>query len=201
MTADELHAAVTALLDRSDLAAHVPLWHRLARGEMNTVLRHPDMETYAVLALVEGQAELPADCLDVLNVEAEGASGGRLCFRHRNAFDGARTRATSPQAGAGYTIQGRFLLTYPSLGESPLEIRYLGALGVPEGSGTDWLLTRHPNADLYGTAMHGYMHTMEGERATMCRREFMRALDDVTRQGVDLSTGPNPVTEPSTAVI
>lgn len=198
-----LKADIAALVNRDDLTVQIPGFIRSARGRLNAMLDHPDMEGYLqIITDTNGQALLPSDVLRIKNAETLGSGAGSIRFVHRNAFDGFRETTTSPELGTYATIQGRNFLTYPALQGITIEMRVKLALTeFNDDADTDWLLTSFPHLYVYGAAYFAHLYLQDEARAQAAEAVFVRGISEVNEQGIEIE---NPVFQeifPNTEVV
>lgn len=131
--------------ERDDIAHLFPRFLGLAEAKMNRVLRVGEMETTAVVSLVEGDGPLPDDFLEARMVTVANGRGlsswslQELNRRFRN-YGGVP---------AGYAIVGSTIKARPSTtGNVVLDYYAKIPLLTPQNP-TNWLLDKAPDAYLY----------------------------------------------------
>lgn len=161
--------------DDAEYEAAVPDFIRLCEREMNNKLRLAEQETTAVLTLVDGLGNLPADFLE-LRTQDDGRRTASL-VSPGFAFD---TYAPSSY-DATYTIVGSKVRSF-SLGQPTAAITYYAKI-PPLGpdNQTNWLLTKDERAYLYGSLAQGAVFSKDNEDAQKWGSLFEAALADLRR--------------------
>ena len=112
------------------------------------------METSTALTFTGDEADLPADYLEARTVVWQSTPLVRLEFMAPSMFE---TTYTTDTAGTpqNYTIFGSTLQVGPYPGSAVgATLRYYQRLtSLSADSDTNWLLTYHPDAYLYGSAI------------------------------------------------
>lgn len=146
----QLQAAVAQFLaERSDLTDRIPTFIALAEAQMEREIRSYEMVTRASLTLGARHVSLPSDHLQTIRVYADDKPletiSPDLMAEYRNADDTAR----EPRFMA---FVGNEIELYPTPGENYAgDIQYFQAIPrLSNAQTTNWLLTAHPDAYLYG---------------------------------------------------
>lgn len=171
-----LKADIADATDRSDTSAHIARWVRLTEAAIARDLRVHEMEAYAQLPVVQGQAALPDNALDLLNIEYGARDLQPLA---RNALDGMPDRSGQP---TGYALQGAQLLLYPSPSNGVLEVRFRARPNaLVEDTDTHPLLSTYPDIYLAAALHHAFAHYFEPERAASQLATYKLAVADANR--------------------
>ena len=188
----ELKTAVANWLNRTDLTDRLQEFIALAETTMNygdldmgvRPLRTSDMMTAYGVNTVANTATvaLPADFLEFLRLRIT-VSGGKRDLRidsgrplDADEYDqtaGVPSRATivgsnlelGPKPDAVYAIDGTYYAKIPALSDSQT---------------TNWLLTKSPNAYLYGALMHALPYLGADARAASLSVMFRSAVNQLT---------------------
>ena len=190
MTYSDLKLDIADLLNRKDVGGKVEGWVRSAEAAMNRKLDTSDMDVYTVLMISGGQVSLPADFLSLSNIEVVG-SPYRVTYLAPDQLDGDLDAFGS---SCHYTIQGRNILLYPAPEDgTQLEIRYQARIEpLSDGSDTNWVLDKNPDAYLYGSAKFGAIYLKEPDLAAMYAIEFERAMSEMNRLASVETTSTSP---------
>lgn len=175
----ELTAAVADWINRDDLGSRLGSFVALCESKINRTLRVGQMEREAVLSPISEQSifNLPGDFLELRNVRMSGAGGRVLGVMSLESVP--VTRRAVP---VGYAIVGNRLKLLPQgtdLGTATIDISYYGALPSLEISGTNWLLSRHPDVYLYGTLLEAQGYILNADKLSLWRSLYEEALDAV----------------------
>lgn len=168
----ELQAAVLDFLARPGdplVAPAVPLMVQLFEAEANRRLKVGAAEKYITVTTTPGSAgiTLPDDCVQVRRVSYNGMT---LAYVPPDTLPGL---GGPPLA---YTIWGDTVLWIGPLPDAAyaLEVGYQsGVPALATGDGSNWLLSKHPDAYLFGVLMEAEAYVGHDERVTMwaARRE------------------------------
>jgi hypothetical protein len=164
-TYSELRTAVENWIGRTDLTDRVPEFITLFEAHANRKLRVRQMETSTTLTPSSGSATLPADYLQWRRVTWTGSPRQELEYVHP-AIVQAYYSTTPEGRPRMFTIEGSTLKIRPT-DTTGLEFDYYQKVAALDtGSNTtNWLLTAHPDAYLFGALTEATMffeHEMAG---------------------------------------
>lgn len=132
--------------DRDDIAHLFPRFIALAEAKINRVLRVGEMETSAVVSIVEGDGALPADFLEarmILGPAGQGLSSWSLQELNRRYGKGGGY----PRA---YSVVGSTIKVRP-VASGDITIDYYATIPpLTIDNPVNWLLQKAPDAYLYG---------------------------------------------------
>jgi len=136
----DLIAEIRDMMDDADYSdAVIARAMRKAEGEFNSLLRVPDMETRATLAVTDGFAALPSDYSQLRFVRTLGDYPATL------------PNITAGEMGDGfaypygYSIEGREIRVVPAKTASISFTYYQKIPPLSEAIPANWLLTKHPS--------------------------------------------------------
>lgn len=162
----QLQATVADWIDRTDLATKIPTFIRLAEAKFNRKLRTAQQQATATLNLTGDAAPLPADFAELIYVSVPESPARRLRYvtedeRQRLVYELAATGRAE-----GYTIRGSSLIVAPGPGGvSTLDIGYYRKLTpLSNANPTNWLLTDHPDAYLFGACLQAAPYLRDSEQ-------------------------------------
>jgi hypothetical protein len=178
----DLQAAVARWLARPDLTGTIPDYILMFEQAANRRLRVREQEAATLLTPAAGVATLPIDYLSWRRVTWAGSTPQDLEYLAPNYF-----RAQFPVLGAVgpvsvFTIQGSSLLIATS-DTTQVMLHYfqeIPALSDPSGSGTNWLLSAHPDCYLFGSLCEAHGALVDLEKAA-----FWKARRDETFQEIE----------------
>ncbi len=157
---------------RNDIAHLFPRFVGLAELKFNRMLRVSDMEATVAIAVVDGDAPLPADFLEARQVLA--ASG-----RPIRAVALQQLAACDAAAGAmplGYAIVGNRIKPFPA-GSYGLTMTYYRKVPPLSATGpTNWLLETAPDGYLYGLVEEIAIWERDAGKAGAAQQLKMAAL-------------------------
>jgi hypothetical protein len=146
----ELQTAMGNWLDRTDLSSRLPEFIALFEAQVNRRLLLRPQTTTTTLTVTSGVAALPSDYLEWKRVTWQGTSKRELDYVTPSYL--SASNPTDASANPIYfTIEGSNLKV-SMLSDEDLELLYsqkVPALSV--SATTNWLLTSHPDAYLFGS--------------------------------------------------
>ncbi len=168
-TYTELQVGVENWLGHTLFTARVPEFIALFEANANRRLRVRQQETSTSLTVSSGAATLPTDFLTVRSLK-------RTVFPFTDleyVISGWATAAfPSNVSGTAryYTLTGETLTVYPQEDES-LTLNYYAKIPALSGeaSGTNWLLTSHPDLYLFGALIEAEAFGVNDTRLSLWR--------------------------------
>jgi hypothetical protein len=168
----DLQAAIAAWMVRSDLTAVIPDFITLFEAEANRVLRTRAQETAGTVTMSSGSGTLPTDYLGWKRLTWTGSPVMELEYVHPDWL-----KAAYPTTPSGipkvWTIEGGSIKIAP-VDDTSLSFLYYAK--VPAlSTGTNWLMSAHPDLYLYGALGEGWAYLLDTEKAALCfaRRDAM----------------------------
>jgi len=160
----ELQASVADFLNRSDLTSVVPDFITLCEADLNRQLRVGEMSLRTRAPLNSQYVKLPPDFLGMRNIELVTDPVTPLEYRNLENLDRHRRDDASGKP-VYYSIMKDNLEFAPVPdGEYTVEIVYYRKIpALSADNATNWLLSEHPDAYLYGALMQSapYLHADE----------------------------------------
>jgi hypothetical protein len=180
----ELKTSIANFLARDDLTSQIPDFIRLAEARMSRELDARSMEKRATATTVAGDSyiSLPTDLREIRNVQLNTDPVKTLEYYTVQMIntDYAGQGQGKPKA---YSIVGTEILLKPTPDAAyTLEIVYgenVQALSDEDTNNT--ILSRHPDAYLYGSLMNAYTYLMDEQRALQYDQLFTRIMDEIIR--------------------
>lgn len=181
-----LQAAAAGWLHRADLAERIPDFIVLAEAQMNRRLRVRRMVARATASVAGGYAATPADFLGVVTLEVDGVRLGFVSPDLANSL--ATDRSGRP---AAYSIVGAELRLHPASAEpAAATLTYWAAIPpLSEAAPTNWVLTHHADAYLYGALTQAAPYLRDDERLQTWGTLFETALADIAKADAVESEG------------
>lgn len=181
----ELKTSIANFLARDDLTTQIPDFISLAESRMSREMNARSQEKRATATLVSGDAyvSLPTDLRSIRLVKLNTSPKEVLEYYTPAKLDElyASNAQGKPRA---YTIIGGEIKFAPEPDSSyTAEIVYQE--GVPDLSDintTNEILTRHPDAYLYGSLAAASVYLMDDQKTTVYEQLFTRAIDEVKRE-------------------
>lgn len=139
-------------------------------------LRTRDMETTATVTMTSGVGDLPADFLEVIKVKDPGAVTRTIRYAAPDWLDESYPLGQDQTYPEFYTIIGDEI--YCPIDVSLTYYAKIDTITGNEGA-TNWLLTKAPNAYLYGGLMHYSIYDKDAEKAAGYRALMVGALNAI----------------------
>lgn len=181
-TYSELKTAIANFLARDDLTAQIPNFIQLAEARMSRELETRSQEKRSTATLTSGDEyiALPTDLREVRQVKLNTDPVTNLTYYSPVALD-----QEYPSAGTGrprgFSIVGgeMKLRPIPDSGYTA-EIIYIGGLtALSDSNTTNNVLTRSPDAYLYGALAEAYAYLLDETRAGQYMQRFNMALEEI----------------------
>jgi hypothetical protein len=159
LTYASLRSAVEDWIAREDLTTpQVKDCILMFEAEANRRLRVRQMETTIAITTSSGVSTLPADYLSWRSLRWSGEGGGEMQYVHPTMLRGlyGGYDAGSPRL---FTIEGENLTILPTDDSTGYTLHYwekIPSLESQGDSGTNWLLTAHPDLYLAGSIYCAY---------------------------------------------
>jgi len=172
----DLVAAVAAWTHRSDLTTQMDNFIALAEVEFNRRLRCRDMESaIASTALVNGAFALPADFLAMKYLQADTSPPATLTVTTAEFLADQAVLADAPIC---YAITGSDVVCWPS-GGSVKGVYYARIPTLSSGSPTNWLMTKYPDAYLFGVLTQAAVWMRDAALDAMAAQRTSGILDAI----------------------
>jgi hypothetical protein len=195
-TATGLRASIADWLHRSDLTSQIPDFIAMAEAQMNRRLLVRRQLTRLTVTISAETLALPSDFSHVRSFRITDDPMPHLKFVSIEKMAELKdndTYSTCPQV---YTVTGGEFEFYPVPGASyAAKLVYYNNLPPLASNASNWLLTSHPDAYLYGSLVQAAPYLRDDERLAVWGQLFTTVLDDINSQSVaegmggDLSPG------------
>lgn len=180
----ELKTAVADFLDRDDLSTVSADFVTLAEAQLQRELRHPEMEKRATATIDARFSAVPSDFLAPIRLH--------LSTKYRaldlvSLDEMARWRALSDDTAdepKRYTVVGSEFEFEPTPDDSyTLELYYRRTLpALSDADTSNWLLTRAPDAYLYGALLQSAPYLQEDARVQTWAALYREAIQGLNRE-------------------
>lgn len=199
-TYSTLQTAVSNWLARDDISANrVQEFIGLFEAAANRRLRVRQMETSTNLTPSSGTATLPTDYLYWRRVTWTGTPLVELEYVQPTIFPNYYSDSASgtPQV---FTIEGLSLKVRP-IDDTTIQFAYYQKIPVlTENNTTNWLLTAHPDAYLFGALCEANAFTVNEPRAALWKARRDEVLSEIERLS-NLSKGTGSIRVVGTVVV
>lgn len=188
-----LKTALADWLDRDDIDTKIPQFVQLAEALFNRELRTGDMETTTILTATSETVALPSDYVSMRAIYIEGSPDrplrGIAPSALREEFDGS---SGIPQAYA--LIAGVLRLEPPPSDTVYLNLDYFASLTpLSDANPSNWLLTKHPDAYLYGSLFYAEQLLDNPTRAGMWKNLLDEVMASIKREATNNRYGAGPL--------
>lgn len=173
----ELQSAVANWLGRDDLNARIPEFITLFEATACRRLGVRETQTTTNLTPSSGMATLPTDFLSAKRVTWMGSSPVDLVYEHPSII--AWTPVTETGTPNKYTIEGSKLKVRP-VSDTTLELLYAASTAAVSGT-LNWLMTKHPDAYLFGSLCEAEGFVVNDERSALWRSRMEAAFDEIVK--------------------
>jgi hypothetical protein len=181
----ELKTSIANFLARDDLTTQIPDFISLAESRMSREMNARSQEKRATATLVSGDAyvSLPTDLRSIRLVKLNTSPKEVLEYYTPAKLDElyASNAQGKPRA---YTIIGGEIKFAPEPDSSyTAEIVYQeGVPDLSDSNSINEILTRHPDAYLYGSLAAASVYLMDDQKTAVYEQLFTRAIDEVKRE-------------------
>lgn len=178
-TYSELQASVVQWMNRGDLAALIPDFITLAEERMNRALRVRQMETaLAEMAIADNIIAVPTDTVGVKTLWIVGYEDSPLKAQTYEALLSMGTEGIPTHwawAGDSFHFDGT---------GSVEGVLYEKIPALSSESTTNWLLTAHPSAYLFGALTEAFDYTRNDKERDRWNMKFERTISEIN--GADM---------------
>lgn len=175
---DELVSAVSDWLDRDDLSSAVPTFIQLAEARMNRLLEDPEMDVRSISVATGDYTALPADFGEMISITT-----GNGPLRQVGPVEFAGFNSTSGTPRYYLMVDGAISFA-PSNTTTPITMIYRRTIPALSASNTtNWLLSRAPDAYLYGALVQAEGFLAEDDRIAGWKAMFDEALSELRSDG------------------
>lgn len=181
----ELKTSVANFLARDDLTTQIPDFISMAESRMSRELNARSQEKRATATLTASDAyvSLPTDLRSIRLVKLNTSPKEVLEYYTPAKLDElyASNAQGKPRA---YTIIGGEIKFAPEPDSAyTAEIVYMeGVPDLSDSNTTNEILTRHPDAYLYGALAAASVYLMDDQKTTVYEQLFTRSLDEIKRE-------------------
>jgi len=181
----ELKTSIANFLARDDLTTQIPDFISIAESRMSREIQARGQEKRATATLVADDAfvSLPTDLRSIRLVKLNSSPTEVLEYYTPTKLNElyASGKTGKPRA---YTIIGgeiKFAPT-PDTGYTAEIIYMEGIPDLSDSNAVNIILTRHPDAYLYGALAAASVYLMDDQKTTVYEQLFTRAIDEIKRE-------------------
>ena len=181
-TYSELKTAIANFLARDDLTSVIPDFIQMAEARMSRELETRSQEKRATATLTSGDEyiALPTDLREVREVKLNTTPVTVLTYYSPVALDQKfASGGTSKPLGFSIVGEEMKLRPIPDTGYTA-EIIYIGTIAaLSDSNATNNILSRSPDAYLYGALAEAYAYLLDEQRASQYLQRFNLALEEI----------------------
>lgn len=197
-TFSELKTAVANWLDRTDLSSRVPEFISLFEAKVNRRLRLRPQATTSTITMTAGSGTLPTDYLEWKRVTWTGSPTRELSYVTPSALSAFNPDSLS-DTPTHFTIEGS-TIKVARISNTSLTLLYSQKVpALSDSATTNWLLTSHPDAYLFGSLTMSATFTSDAENGRAWNVLTQNILGelwglDFAQRGtlVQVASGPTP---------
>lgn len=191
-TYSELQTAVQNWLDRAttEIQARAPEFIALAEAKMNRVLRVRQMESKTSDTMSSSSIALPSDWVAFKSIWYE-VSGERVELTNITPQEYVRFDDGSTDYPTGYYIAGSNVYFFPD-SNGDYTVGYIYYQKIPaltDSNTTNWLLTAHPDAYLYGALLESAPYLKEYPEIQIWMTAFSAVIEQMKKADRDVMSG------------
>jgi|TARA_R110000823_G_scaffold298605_1_gene419001 hypothetical protein len=175
----ELQASVADFLNRSDMTSVIPDFITMCEADMNRTLRVREMSIRTRAPIDSQYVKLPADFLGMRNIDLLTDPVTPLSYLNLQNLDIHRSNKSTGKPLYYSIMQGSIEFAPVPDSEYTLEIIYYQKIPALSTNSTNWLLTDHPDAYLYGTLMHSAPYLQSDERVGLWAGKYNQILQQI----------------------
>ncbi len=180
----QLQSAIADFIDRIDISSVIPDFIELAETGMNREIRHWRMEKRATAALDTQYSSLPDDFLEPIRMSLNTPNTNTL--EMVNAFQISNLRAQNLNTTGrpvNFAISDGSIEVFPTPDASyTLELLYYEKISPLSVVSSNWVLSNHPDAYLYGSLIHSAPYLADDGRIQTWAALYQKAINDINSE-------------------
>ena len=184
-TYSELKTSVADFLNRDDLTSAIANFIALGEAQMNRDIRHYSMIKRSVAEIDTRYSSLPSDFLEPIRLHIDDSYQTRLELTSLDDMLQLRNNTANaigkPQY---YAIVGDSIEVYPTPdADYNTELMYYAKIDALSDSNTsNWVLSSHPDAYLYGSLMQSAPYLKDDNRLTVWASLYAGIISSINKQ-------------------
>lgn len=179
----DLQAAIVDLLNRPDLQNQPQTWIQLAEAQMNRTIRSRWMLSRSqAFSITDEYVSLPNDYVGIKSFIVTSTTPAQpLIYRTPEALDIlAAERWSWSDTPIDFTVLGsEFRFSPVPGGTYTAQLTYYQRIPALASNSTNWLLTNHPDAYLYGAALQALPYLSDDDRAVGWGAIYGQIINDI----------------------
>ena len=185
-----LQTTVAEFLNRDDLTATVPAFITLAEASLNRDIRHWRMQSRSTPDLDAQYSAVPSDWMETIRFSLTGEGSKRLEPISHADLASRRAGYISGRPRFFAMTDGQFELLPTPDGTYESELVYYARLtALSDEAPSNWLLTYHPDAYLYGALVHSAPYLADDARSVVWASFYKAAVDAINTENMNADAG------------
>ena len=176
----ELQASVADFLNRSDMTSVIPDFITMAEAELNRTLRVREMSVRTQAPIDSQYVKLPDDFLGMRNIDLLTDPVTPMTYKNLQNLDVHRASDATGKPIYYSIMQNNIEFSPVPDGDYTIEIVYYQKVPSLSANSTNWLLTDHPDAYLYGSLMHSAPYLQADERIGVWAGKYQQVIQQIT---------------------
>ena len=176
----DLKASVADFLNRSDLTSVIPDFITMAEAELNRTLRVREMSVRTQAPIDSQYVKLPDDFLGMRNIDLLTDPVTPMTYKNLQNLDIHRASDATGKPIYYSIMQNNIEFAPVPDGDYTIEIVYYQKVPSLSANSTNWLLTDHPDAYLYGSLMHSAPYLQADERIGVWAGKYQQVIQQIT---------------------
>jgi hypothetical protein len=178
----ELQASIADFLNRSDLSSVIPDFITMCEAEFNRTLRVRDMVKRSRAPITSQYVKLPSDFMGMKNIDLLTDPMIPLTYKNLSEIDAVRSRDSTGKPLYYSIVQDNIEFAPVPDDEYTIEVVYYSKIPTLSANSTNWLLTAHPDAYLYGSLMHSAPYLQADERIGVWVGKYQQVIQQIIEQ-------------------
>lgn len=182
-TYTELKSTIADWLNRSDLTSVIPTFISLSETNMERTLRTRQMLKRATATIDTQYSAVPADFLEIRSIKITSATPIKpLVFQSIETMDDMDAKSAGVNGiPSNFTVVGNQIRVNPSpSGSFTAELAYYAKFDkLSDSVASNWILSNHPDAYLYGALLQAAPYLKDDERTNVWTTLYVSAVEAI----------------------
>lgn len=192
----DLKATVASYLARADLTSEIPDFILMAEAKMNRLLKAQSMETKSAAFSINAEyVNVPTDFIEARNFYITSTSPDRV-LRYMTPDQMTEAYDASGECSYYSVVGGQFRFAPPPAAIYTATLIYYIKIPAMASNATNWLLTAHPDAYLYGSLLEAESRIQNDPRIPLWKAAFDEAVAQINKVSNNSRFGGSMATRP-----
>jgi len=176
----DLKASVADFLNRSDLTSVISDFVTMAEADFNRTIRVRDMVKRSRAPITSQYVKFPPGFMGMKNIDLLTDPVTPLNYKNLSELDAHRRKDATGKPLYYSIVQDNIEFAPVPDGEYTIEIVYYEKIpALSDTDSTNWLLTAHPDAYLYGSLMHSAPYLQADERIGVWAGKYQQIIEQI----------------------